>query len=226
MSSSDESQPHEVPQDLEIQDLRSEYTRVDLRAKDLQADPVEQFKLWFQQALDRQVPEPTAMTLATADAEGQPSVRTVLLKEVEGEDFVFYTNYQSRKGRELEANPKASLLFFWPQLERQVRIEGLARRVSRETADAYFQSRPRGSRLGAWASPQSRPLKDRRELEQAFSDVEERFAGEEIPLPPHWGGFRLSPQAFEFWQGRPSRLHDRFLYTRQTDGWKLQRLAP
>ncbi|MDY7093573.1 MAG: pyridoxamine 5'-phosphate oxidase [Acidobacteriota bacterium] len=226
MSSSDPTHRPEAPQDLEIHDLRSEYTRDDLRAKDLHPDPVEQFKLWFQQALDRQVPEPTAMTLATADTEGQPSLRTVLLKEVEGEDFVFYTNYESRKGRELAANPKAALLFFWPQLERQVRIEGIVQRDSQEAAEAYFKSRPRGSRLGAWASPQSRPLKNRRELEEAFAAVEERFADGEVPLPSHWGGYRLTPTALEFWQGRPSRLHDRFLYSRDADGWSLRRLAP
>lgn len=227
MSTSDPTRRPKAPRELEIHNLRSEYAREDLHGEDLHPDPVEQFKLWFQQALDHQVLEPTAMTLATADADGQPSARTVLLKEVDTQGFVFYTNYESRKGLDLEANPRAALLFFWPQLERQVRVEGSVQRVSRKSAEAYFHSRPRGSQLGAWASPQSRPLQDRRELEQALVEVEERFAGEEkIPLPPHWGGLRLIPEALEFWQGRPSRLHDRFLYSRVAEGWSIRRLAP
>ncbi|TAN29711.1 MAG: pyridoxamine 5'-phosphate oxidase [Castellaniella sp.] len=206
-------------------DIRQTYQKFELLESSAAADPYEQFDRWFQQALHSEVPEPTAMTLATADTQARPSARTVLLKGYDHQGFVFFTNYESRKGQELEANPQASLLFFWEPLERQVRIEGRVSRILETESDAYYDSRPLGSRIGAWASPQSRPinhddLADRvRELTLQLGDHPER--------PPFWGGFRLRAERVEFWQGRPSRLHDRLVYTPAGDGtWTITRIAP
>lgn len=208
-----------------LADIRTRYQKFELLESSAAPDPIVQFEQWFKQALHSQVLEPTAMTLATADAQGRPSARTVLLKEFDAQGFVFYTNYQSRKGQELEHNPQASLLFFWPELERQVRIEGPVTHVSDAESDHYYASRPLGSRIGAWASPQSQPITH----EALAARVLEYTAklGDTPPRPPHWGGYRVKPQRLEFWQGRPSRLHDRLIYCRTANGgWTLGRIAP
>jgi pyridoxamine 5'-phosphate oxidase len=210
---------------MNIADLRREYSFAGLRRADLHPDPLQQFKNWFQAAISAELPEPNAMTLATVDSNGQPSSRVVLLKDVTPRGFTFYTNHQSRKGRELAANPRASVTFFWPGLERQVSVRGKCEKVSRQEAEAYFKSRPIGNRRGAWASDQSSPIPNREYLEQKLKEVTARF-GDNPPLPEYWGGYLLVPETVDFWQGRPSRLHDRFLYTRLADGWKLERLSP
>jgi pyridoxamine 5'-phosphate oxidase len=213
---------------MNVSDVRREYERAGLSEGELAADPVEQFRLWLDQAMAADPQEFTAMTLATADREGRPSARVVLLKGVDERGFVFYTNYESRKGRELQENPRAALVFYWGALDRQVRVEGTVERTSREESEAYFRSRPLGSRLGAWASPQSRPLSGREEIERRVEEAGRRFPEGEVPLPEDWGGFRVRPEEIEFWQGRRSRLHDRLRYVRSSsgDGWRVERLAP
>jgi pyridoxamine 5'-phosphate oxidase len=206
--------------------MRQEYSERGLRKADLLADPLEQFTLWFDEARLAPLEEPNAMALATVDAAGQPSARTVLLKGIDRRGLIFYTNLESRKARELAANPKAALLFWWPPQARQVRFEGEVEAVDDAGTDAYFATRPRGSQIGAWASAQSSVLADRAALEAAEQEIAARFAGAEVPRPPYWGGYRLVPARVEFWQGRINRLHDRLCYSRHADGWKIERLAP
>jgi pyridoxamine 5'-phosphate oxidase len=214
---------------MSLADIRREYTSGGLRRADLDANPIAQFQKWFTQAeaaLARHQLDVNAATLATADKNGIPSARTVLLKGLGERGFIFFTNYDSRKGRELAENPNAALVFYWQELERQVCIAGSVSKTSHEESEMYFKSRPHGSRLAAWASNQSEMVSDRTVLEARWQELEKKFPTN-IPLPPNWGGFILRPERIEFWQGRPSRLHDRFSYTRQTDNsWKLERLAP
>ena len=210
---------------MNIADLRQEYMRAGLSEADALADPFAQFERWFADALAADLPRPNAMTLATVGADGAPSARVVLLKGIERGGFTFYTNYASRKARELAARAAACLLFIWSPLERQVRIDGTVERVSPEESDAYFASRPLGARLSAWASPQSETVASRAFLEAAMAAARSRY-GDSPPRPPHWGGYRVMPSALEFWQGRADRLHDRLLYTREGDAWRIVRLAP
>lgn len=209
-----------------IADLRREYALASLDERDVAPDPVAMFSRWFAEARAADVAEPNAMTLATASADGAPSARMVLLKGVDDGGFVFYTDYRSRKAAELDANPRAALVFHWVELERQVRIAGPVARVAREETEAYFRARPLGSRLGAWASEQSSVIADREVLDARLRDVESRFPGEDVPAPPHWGGYRLMPESVEFWQGRASRLHDRIRYARRGGAWAIERLSP
>lgn len=208
-----------------IADLRRDYRRQRLLESEAAEDPIEQFRLWFMDAVNAELPEPNAMTLATIGLDGMPAARLVLLKEVDDRGFVFFTNYRSRKGLELAAHPKAALVFWWAELERQVRIEGNVEQISAAESDAYFQSRPLGSRWGAWASQQSEILESYADLEARLAEVEARY-GENVPRPEHWGGYRVLPTLIEFWQGRPNRLHDRLCYRRQGDHWQRVRLYP
>jgi len=208
-------------------DLRKEYTLAGLRRRDLSPDPIQQFQKWLQNAIDAKLSEPTAMTLATVDKNGRPSARTVLLKGVDQRGFIFFTNYQSRKGRELAENPQAALVLYWVELERQVCVTGSVTKTSRAESEAYFRSRPRGNRLGTWASDQHSVILNRDVLEARLKEFEMKYPGDDIPLPPYWGGFALAPIEIQFWQGRPNRLHDRFRYTKQPDNtWQLERLSP
>ncbi len=212
---------------LDLSTLRQNYALEALSETDVLPDPLAQFDRWFREVMEAQLPEPNAMTLATASPEGQPSARIVLLKGIDHQGFVFFTNYESRKGRELADNPQAALLFNWLQLERQIRIEGRVERIDTKDSEAYFQSRPKGSQIGAWTSPQSQVIPDRSVLVNKQKDLETQYATAEVlPLPPFWGGYRLLPDVLEFWQGRPSRLHDRIRYVRVETGWKIERLAP
>ena len=206
--------------------MRREYEERGLRKADLLPDPLEQFTRWFDEACRAPLLEPNAMTLATVDAAGQPAARTVLLKGIDRRGLAFYTNLESRKARELMVSAKAALLFWWPPHARQVRFEGTIEPVADAEVDAYFSTRPRGSQIGAWASAQSSVIADRAALEAAEQDIVARFAGGPVPRPPFWGGYRLLPERVEFWQGRSNRLHDRLRYTRQGEGWQVERLAP
>ncbi len=213
--------------DKTIADLRKDYTLEGLSETEIDPNPFIQFKKWFEQALAAQLPEPNAMTIATTTPDGKPSARMVLLKDFDERGFVFFTNYNSRKGQELAQNPQAALVFWWAELERQVRILGSVEKVSESESDYYFESRPAKSRLGAWASNQSETIASREFLEQRMQELQSKYENQEIPRPPHWGGFRVIPTEIEFWQGRSSRLHDRLLYTHLDDGsWKIQRLSP
>jgi len=219
---------NETPSGQDLGALRREYGDHGLDVPDLPADPTEMCRRWFDDTVAAGVHEPNAMVVTTVSGDGRPSARVVLLKGLDEHGFVFYTNYDSRKGHDLEANAAVSLLFPWHELQRQVRVEGTAARVSREESEAYFTSRPRGSQLGAWASPQSQEVSSRAELDERYAGVEQRFAGvEEVPLPPTWGGYRVRPESVEFWQGRKGRMHDRLVYRRENrTSWQVVRLAP
>jgi len=212
---------------MNLSDLRRDYEAGALHRRDLDADPIRQFERWLNDAIAAGQLEPTAMTLATASADGRPSSRVVLLKAVEAGGFVFFTNYLSQKGREIEANPHVALCFFWDKLERTIRVHGSVARTSREESETYFRQRPRRSQIGAAASNQSEMVESRHLLERRFAELEKKHENGDVPTPPHWGGFRVTPETIEFWQGRKSRLHDRFRYRRDAGGaWVIERIAP
>lgn len=211
---------------VDIASLRREYADGGLDVGDLAADPHLMFHRWLREALDAGLHEPNAMVLSTAGDDGRPSSRMVLLKGLDERGFVLFTNHTSRKADELESNPRCALLFPWHPLERQVRIEGPASVLEREAVEAYHRNRPREAQLGAWASAQSRPVASREELAAAYDEVTARFEGQDVPVPDHWGGYRIEPETVEFWQGRPGRMHDRLVYVREGSGWRIQRLAP
>lgn len=213
---------------MEIADLRREYKLAALEKEDLRADPFEQFKFWFEQASTAEVLEPNAMVLATVDSSGQPFTRTVLLKDLDARGLVFYTNFESRKAAMIAENPRVSVLFSWLPLERQVSVNGRARKISSAEAFKYFATRPLSSRLGAWTSPQSKIISSRSLLEAKLEEMKRKFADGHVPLPSFWGGYRIEPDSWEFWQGRQSRLHDRFMYSKNegSEGWTIARLAP
>ncbi len=211
---------------MTLADMRREYSEVGLREADCDPNPIWQFEVWFNEAVKAGLNEPNAMTLATATPDGEPSARIVLLKGVDARGFAFFTNYDSPKGRELAANPQAAMVFFWPELERQVRIEGEVELLSAVESDEYHKTRPRGSQLGAWCSSQSEVIAGREVLEARLREYEEKFRDGEVPRPPHWGGYRLKPNLIEFWQGRPNRLHDRIRYRLFEGNWIMQRLSP
>ncbi len=206
--------------------FRMEYTMTALDESKAPSNPIVLFSRWLDEAILQELPEPNAMTLATVTPDGKPSARVVLLKELDNGHFVFYTNYMSRKGRELRANPNAALVFLWLELQRQVRVSGQVEKVSAAVSDAYFAARPKNSQIGALASPQSQPVKNREEIEMQYFALHERFKSQKIGRPAHWGGYRLQPESIEFWQGRENRMHDRLLYEKQNDQWRIQRLAP
>lgn len=211
---------------MSIADLRRDYRARALTEDGAASDPLAFFRAWLDDAVRAELLDATAMTLATASPAGEPAARIVLLKDVTASGFVFFTNYDSAKAADLDANPRAALVCFWAELERQVRVTGAVARASAGVSDAYFHSRPLDSRLGAWASPQSRRIADRAELEQRLADVTARFTGADITRPPHWGGYEVTVETIEFWQGRPNRLHDRLRYVREPQGWRIERLAP
>ena len=218
--------PAVYPSAMDLADFRKEYSARGMKREDMDADPVAQFATWFSQATELGVHEPNAMTLATVDATGMPYQRTVLLKYFDSDGFVFFTNYQSRKAKQLEQNPRASLLFPWITLERQVIVQGTAEKISTAESLKYFSSRPRESQIGAWVSNQSEVITSRKFLMQKLAEIGVKFSKGEVPLPSFWGGYRVKPQMIEFWQGGPARLHDRFLYSRTDGAWNIDRLAP
>jgi pyridoxamine 5'-phosphate oxidase len=209
-----------------IYNLRADFEKRTLDEATAARNPFAQFGQWLDEAIAEKIDDPNAMTLATASSDGRPAARVVLLRGFDAKGFVFFTNYESRKGAEIEENPQASLLFFWAQMERQVRVDGRVGKTSRRVSTAYFATRPRESQIGAWASAQSRVIASRQELEEKIAALERKFAGKTVPCPDFWGGYILKPQTFEFWQGRKSRLHDRLLYTKTKSGWKMERLSP
>lgn len=217
-----------MDKELHIEDIRTDYRLASLTEDSIDKDPIRQFEQWFEQAINAQVIEVNAMTLATVDADGSPSARIVLLKDIEDGTFVFYTNYNSQKAKEIATHPMVSLVFFWPDLQRQVRIKGTVEKVDKASSEAYFHSRPVGSQLGAWASPQSDVIPSRVFLEENLKEVSEKYKNQVVPKPPHWGGYKVTPSTIEFWQGRTNRLHDRILYSKNTSsaGWAINRLAP
>lgn len=211
---------------LYINTLRHDFSKQTLDEKDVNQNPLLQFEKWFKEAVESKVNEPNAMTVCTATKEGKPSARILLLRNFNEDGFVFYTNYNSRKGEEIEKNPQAALLFFWPELERQVRIEGILSKQTASESDLYFNTRPRGSKLGAWSSEQSKPVSNRKTLDENYELFSKKFPSENVPRPEFWGGYILKPHSIEFWQGRPSRMHDRIHYSLIGNSWKIERLSP